>query len=444
MLAFDLHKKESQICLLTEAGDVMERRIRTEPQRFAEVLGGRPRARILIEASTESEWVARCLEGARRHSPRCETSPEQRVRVVRPTPSRAGPGAARRGRQAPRGQSRSHSHDTHRCPARAGTVVLSQAEIAEVQRCWLRTQRTTPTLTTVSDLYSVDVVNQLPPWRFLHPTDLSEASEVAFAHALKLTLMTGGELRILHVAPEGSPIGWKSFPGVREALERWGVLPSGSPPTAVAALGIQVEKIEAEASDPVSATHEILRWHPADVIVMATHQRDGFARWRHPSVAEQIAQQAHQLALFVPEGADRFVSPRTGALAIGRILVPVDHVPSPQLAVDAAATMAALAGDDPVAFRLLHVGEGPAPRVDRPERANWRWEYRSEPGDVVDRLVAGLRDWTPDLVVMTTEGHHGFMDALRGSTTERVLRAARCPLLAVSIKSQALSRLGAM
>jgi transposase len=58
----DLHKKESQICLLTEAGEVIERRIRTEPQRFADVLGGRPRARILVEASTESEWVARCLE----------------------------------------------------------------------------------------------------------------------------------------------------------------------------------------------------------------------------------------------------------------------------------------------------------------------------------------------------------------------------------------------
>jgi hypothetical protein len=30
--------------------------------RFAEVLGTRPRARILLEAATESEWVARCLE----------------------------------------------------------------------------------------------------------------------------------------------------------------------------------------------------------------------------------------------------------------------------------------------------------------------------------------------------------------------------------------------
>ena len=43
-VGIDLHKKESQICLLTETGEVLERRIRTEPQRFAEVLW-RPAAR---------------------------------------------------------------------------------------------------------------------------------------------------------------------------------------------------------------------------------------------------------------------------------------------------------------------------------------------------------------------------------------------------------------
>jgi transposase len=62
-VGIDLHKKESQICILSEGGQVSECRIRTEPRRFAEMLGGRPRARILLEASTESEWVARCLEG---------------------------------------------------------------------------------------------------------------------------------------------------------------------------------------------------------------------------------------------------------------------------------------------------------------------------------------------------------------------------------------------
>jgi transposase len=61
-IGIDVHKRESQICLLAEGGELMEQRIRTEPERFAAVLGGRPRARIAIEASTDSEWVARCLE----------------------------------------------------------------------------------------------------------------------------------------------------------------------------------------------------------------------------------------------------------------------------------------------------------------------------------------------------------------------------------------------
>ena len=61
-IGIDVHKKESQICILTEDGELLERRLRTEPGRFADALGGRPPARILIEAATESEWVARCLE----------------------------------------------------------------------------------------------------------------------------------------------------------------------------------------------------------------------------------------------------------------------------------------------------------------------------------------------------------------------------------------------
>jgi len=55
-------KRDSQLSVLVEGGDVIERRIRTEPERFDAVLGTRPRTRIVLEASTDSEWVARCLE----------------------------------------------------------------------------------------------------------------------------------------------------------------------------------------------------------------------------------------------------------------------------------------------------------------------------------------------------------------------------------------------
>jgi transposase len=61
-VGIDLHKRESQICIETEVGEVIERRIRTERERFEAVFGSRPRAKILLEAMTESEWVARCLE----------------------------------------------------------------------------------------------------------------------------------------------------------------------------------------------------------------------------------------------------------------------------------------------------------------------------------------------------------------------------------------------
>jgi transposase len=61
-IGIDVHKRESQIYILAEDGEVIEHRIRTGPERFAAVLGSRPRARVLIEASTDSEWVARCLE----------------------------------------------------------------------------------------------------------------------------------------------------------------------------------------------------------------------------------------------------------------------------------------------------------------------------------------------------------------------------------------------
>lgn len=61
-IGLDLHKRDSQLAILTSDGELLERRIRTSRERFTAVLGGRPGARILLEASTESEWVAQHLE----------------------------------------------------------------------------------------------------------------------------------------------------------------------------------------------------------------------------------------------------------------------------------------------------------------------------------------------------------------------------------------------
>jgi transposase len=61
-IGIDLHKNSSQVCILTEDGELVERRIKTDRESFDKLLGERPPARILVESSTESEWCARHLE----------------------------------------------------------------------------------------------------------------------------------------------------------------------------------------------------------------------------------------------------------------------------------------------------------------------------------------------------------------------------------------------
>lgn len=61
-IGIDLGKTSSQLCIMTDDGELIERRIKTTREQFSTWLGARPSARVLIEATTESEWVARHLE----------------------------------------------------------------------------------------------------------------------------------------------------------------------------------------------------------------------------------------------------------------------------------------------------------------------------------------------------------------------------------------------
>jgi nucleotide-binding universal stress UspA family protein len=48
-----------------------------------------------------------------------------------------------------------------------------------------------------------------------------------------------------------------------------------------------------------------------------------------------------------------------------------------------------------------------------------------------------------NLIVMCTDGRNGFLDALRGSHSERVLRQSPCPLLAIPVSAAVAPRLSA-
>ena len=61
-IGIDVHKRESQICILTPEGEMIERRIQSTRQKFTAMFTDRPPARVLLEATTESEWVAQTIE----------------------------------------------------------------------------------------------------------------------------------------------------------------------------------------------------------------------------------------------------------------------------------------------------------------------------------------------------------------------------------------------
>lgn len=282
----------------------------------------------------------------------------------------------------------------------------------------------------------------IPPalMRIVHPSDFSPLSQVAFAHALKIALLSHAELEIVHV--QGHKTGnekdvhWSDFPGVRATLARWRVIPPSATRQEVENTGLRARKILNSEHDPLESMVRYCEDHPPDLLVLATHQRDGLDRWLHRAVAEPLARRSRALTLFVPSHGKAFVSPVNGSVRLEKILIPVDHSPDGQAAVEEAFFLAEGLGCAAVEFKLFHVGTSQGmPTLFLPHHPGYRWKERLVSGDPVEAIEREAALWEPDLMVFTTEGHRDFLDALRGSTTERVLRAANCPVLAVPAKA---------
>jgi nucleotide-binding universal stress UspA family protein len=264
-----------------------------------------------------------------------------------------------------------------------------------------------------------------------HPTDFSPDSDAAFAHALKASLVAKATLTMLHVST-GREQSWTEFPGVRQTLERWGLLPKNSPRSAVPELGIDVRKIVTKDKDPVKSVLAYLENAPNDLIVLATHQDKGQGLWQEKSVAQPVARKSRQMTLFVPVGVKGFVSFQDGAVSLKNILIPVAQVPKAQPAIQAAVRIAQQLNCPTGRFTILHVGDDTTmPEVNCPELPGWEWTKLSQKGEIIEVILQTARATEADLIVMSTEGHNGFLDALRGSHSEQVLRQCACPLLAI-------------
>lgn len=271
-----------------------------------------------------------------------------------------------------------------------------------------------------------------PLSRVLFATDLSHDGDLAFAHALKIALAGKGELAIVHTAPRDL-VGkeWEQFPRVRNSLAGWGLLPFGAPASAVEEqLDLRVRKIDVPDPDPLHGVKELMERRPCDLVVLASQARQGIDRWLHPSLAEPIAREAHAPSLTLPPSAKGFVDPATGAVSLRNILVAVDHHPSAARALATVAELMTMLGAAGAVFHLLHLGDR-FPETPVPESIAAHVRIRQGAGAVAAGIIDTADELDAELIVMATRGHDSLLDALRGSTTEQVLRNSGRAVLAV-------------
>jgi nucleotide-binding universal stress UspA family protein len=283
--------------------------------------------------------------------------------------------------------------------------------------------------------------------RIFFPTDLSPASERAFAHARLLATRLGASVTVYH-ALEIPAARWVRAAGREEELRRTLAAEARTDLERRAAdLGVPHEVVvEDDVSAPAAlADIAVLRRLHAtrpDLVVMASHSRGALDSFFLGSVAQEVLAHAGRPVLVVgprchasPTGYRRVVLPTDlsepsrrafpyAALLAARFaadVVAVHVVPRPILAALADAPRAlAAAVPDPAGLRAF-VGDLAGPRTTA----------RVEQGAPWERIVAAARDERADLIVMATNGADGLGERLLGSQTERVIRHAPCPVLAV-------------
>lgn len=211
--------------------------------------------------------------------------------------------------------------------------------------------------------------------------------------------------------------------------------------------------------------------HQADLVVLCSHGRTGLPRWALGSVAEHVARHAGVPVLVLREHGPTLAGPHPDPEHLLRVLVPLDGSRLAEAALAPAAQLiAALAAPGGAGVHLaLVVSPYEADTRNMPDAlmvegakgylARVAGRLRDEqPGVSVSWSVAADLDIAAalirvaengedaegagifggcDLIAMSTHGASGVARWIMGSVTERVLHAAKLPVLVVRPREMA-------
>ena len=268
----------------------------------------------------------------------------------------------------------------------------------------------------------------------LHPTDPSEAGQVAFAHALKVSLLFGAKLYILcSKTIDSNNCERPQMPPVRKTLENWKLLEEGSGRSEVFRdLGISVKKIDHQNLSPTTAIAYHLESHNVDLIVFSAQLHNGMKQEYVHRFMQQVMHDTGAQILYIPEKISGFVSDKNGKASLNEIIVPVVQTPHPESALKDASALAGTLGGRNVRISMVHIGEASGiPTVQFPENKLCTWNTIVRQGDIADEINALAYILPADLMVVTTRNRNDINESMPDSVTARILPKAPCPVLII-------------
>jgi nucleotide-binding universal stress UspA family protein len=282
--------------------------------------------------------------------------------------------------------------------------------------------------------------------RILVPVDFSGPSELAPQWAAAFAARFGGKIALVHVIESGRLVGElsESDTGMteipRRVEEQLCMLASRSGEPAL------FDKVEVRTGRPSQNIGRAASELGSDLIVISTHGYTGLNYVLLGGTAERVIRHAPCPVLVVRRQDGHAPEPK-------KILVPVDFSPA---SLDGLRYALGLARPFGARLTAFHVIEplGPMARLgvdvdahERKLRADVRLGLEGlrlevdEPAGAFDSLfregtsyheIVGMAQRGDfDLIIMASLGRSGLVDMLLGSTAERVVRHAPCPVLVV-------------
>lgn len=299
--------------------------------------------------------------------------------------------------------------------------------------------------------------------RIVVPLDGTAFSEYALPYAMRLAERSGANLELCHVHvhqdrnPDFAALTPYQFQHCVDAEYEFDAEAAGHESEALDAVAARVQagtsavvttrSLSGRVGDAIRQEAESA---VADLVVMATHARSGFARVRLGSVADRLVHSLNIPLLLVQPGAAPSPPPFEG---FRRVLIPLDGSPFSEQVLARSIPLLKASGGKPVLLHVVSPMLGPARRTGTPAggRIIQRREdavaylevqarvliaqgFEPELHALVDRNAAtaimGLAEQEDlDALVMATHGRGGLTRLLVGSVADQVLRQCHKPIM---------------